>query len=215
MKILFLDVDGVLNIMGPSYYSHSFNNIGNDPIERHLMVRLEFILERVPDLNIVISSSWFEEQLKRKLEKQRFKYLDRIIGVTPRKKSLRGEQILDYLFEFGHDVETYIVIDDEIDDICGDKCSKIPKENVVEIDMNEGLSNGNVIDIITKLNDLNQYDCQEYLASMENIGIFVRKGYRPHVVTGYVTEENNPFKSFKIDNKNLTLHMVRKEDNET
>ena len=212
MKILFLDVDGVLNIMGASYYSHGFNNIGNDPIERHLMVRLEFILERVPDLNIVISSSWFEKQLKRKLDKLRFKYLNCIIGSTPRKKKFRGEQIREYLSDYGHNIETYVVIDDEIDDICGDKCNVIPKENVVEVDMNEGLTNANTLDIITKLNGLEGYDGQEHLASIGNISIFVKKGYRPHVVTGYVTEEDNPFKSFKISNKNLALYMVRKDE---
>jgi len=59
MKIIFLDIDGVLNILSDSYYSMGYDNLGNDPIERHLMVRLEFIMCRVPDARIVISSSWF------------------------------------------------------------------------------------------------------------------------------------------------------------
>jgi len=207
MKILFLDVDGVLNIMGASYNSHSYTNLGNDPIEKHLMVRLEFLLERIPDLYIVISSSWLEPQLKLKLAKYRFKYTDRMIGRTPRGKHTRGEQIADWLHEHT-DISDYIVIDDEIDDICGSKSSAIDITKVVEIDMGEGLSNKNVLDIITKLNNLEQYIYTEHLATDENVKKFIGLGYRPHVII----DKLEKFSSFKIDNKNLLMHMQRKNN---
>ena len=74
MKILFLDVDGVLNIQGTTYNSHGYDAIGNDPIKPHLMRRLETVLERVPDLKIVISS-----RIIRNMDKTIFLFLRNIL----------------------------------------------------------------------------------------------------------------------------------------
>lgn len=208
MKILFLDVDGVLNIQGTTYNSHGYDAIGNDPIEPHLMRRLETVLERVPDLKIVISSAWFESQLKLKLSKQRFKYLDRIIGSTSRLEKYRGLQIKDWLNKHTKlEIEKYLVIDDEVLDICGSRCDVIPLENVIEIDMREGLSDKNAVDIIIKLNNLAQYDYTKRLATLEEIEEFITKGYRPHVNISNISIDNNPYESFRVDNKNLSLHL--------
>lgn len=149
-NIIFLDVDGVLNIMSDSYYTMAWVNYGSDAVDYHLMRRLEYLIEKVPNSYIIISSSWSEGQLKSSLERRRFKYLDRILGRTSRDKKFRGEQINDWLIE--NDWESYIVLEDEIIDVCGEKCNLIPREFVIEVDMNEGLSNKNIERAINILN---------------------------------------------------------------
>ena len=42
----------------------------------------------------------------------------------------------------------FLVIDDEINDICGDTCSNIDKEYVYEIDLNEGMLHKDAINIV-------------------------------------------------------------------
>lgn len=178
-KIIFLDVDGVLNIMSSSYYSHSYLNIGDDPIWLHLMKRLEFILERIPSAKIVISSSWGYKQLINKLNMVRFRYIHRIIDRTPRKHTYRGEQIKDWL-DVNH-ILNYVVIEDEVSHVCGNKCNLIPTDRVIEVDMNQGLSHLNVVDVIIKLNDLKEFDGNEYDLTKSSYDFFYNKGYRVQV----------------------------------
>ena len=131
MKVLCLDIAGVLNMFGESF--RSFKRDSN-PLEDILIRRLEYILENVPNLNVVISSSWRQDELISSLLKYEFKYISRIIGRTPRiiqgdfneetkRYSLfrtnRGEQIQAYLDEAKEQfiIDRYLVIDDEIFDI--------------------------------------------------------------------------------------------------
>ena len=209
MKVIFLDVDGVLNIMSNSYYSCSFLNNGNDPIELHLMKRLEFILERVPDANIVISSAWGYKQLIIKLKMHRFKYIERIIDETPRGHTLRGDQIKEWLDN--NQVSNYVVIEDEISDVCGDKCSTIPINHVVEVDMNEGLSHKNTIDAIMKLNDIKEIEDKTYELTIDLYDYYFNKGYTPQVALPRINDNIDyekmlsKWSKFTLDNKNLYM----------
>ena len=165
MKVIFLDVDGVLNILSDSYNSCAWVNLGHDAVEVHLMKRLEYLIEQA-DANIIISSSWGQKQLTILLKKLRFKYIDRIIGRTHRGEventnvpderliiqqgtgikflSERGDQIQHWLDNTEHSVVSYVVLEDEVSDVCGDRCNTIPKDKVVEVDMREGLSQKNI-----------------------------------------------------------------------
>ena len=214
MKVLFLDVDGVLNIMSETYYSHSYLTLGSDPIEPHLMMRLEYIMERCPDTNIVISSTWYEKQLLQKLTKARFKYLDRIIGRTPRDTQFRGDQIKAWLSD--KDIESYIVLEDEISDVCGDKCSAIPIKNVIEVNSNEGLSHKNTIDSVVELNSLKGYGGTVDKLNIESYKFYYNKGYRAQVsipmkddAVDYDKLLNN-WNTITIDNKNLLMILSKK-----
>ncbi len=157
-KIIFLDIDGVLNIMSETYRSHYH---GTHVIERHLMVRLEQLVKRT-GAKIVISSSWELRSVHHVLKRMRFKYLKNIIGATPRNKDLRGDQIKDWIVQNDY-VGTYVVLEDEIDDVCGDKCKTIPKRLVIEVDIHEGISNKNTLDAIEILNVSRQWLFQRML----------------------------------------------------
>lgn len=157
MKIIFLDIDGVLNMYGAS--SRTFMKPYGQHIEPHLVNRLNYICENVKGLKIVISSSWRNDMqdLKKQLEEQGFKYWNKVVGKTPQayndgtglRREFRGEQIKYWLLDKNLWLNAkYLVIDDEIVDIHGDYCKDIPIEKVYEIDWNEGILHKDAINII-------------------------------------------------------------------
>lgn len=146
MKIIFLDVDGVLNIMSNSY--RTFMKPYGQHIEPHLVQRLNYLMEKT-DARIVVSSSWKADMidLEKQIVEQGFKYWDRVIDITPYgHNGMRGKQIEQWLNEYEHD--EYVVLEDEPTDVCGSMCNVIPKENVIHVDMNEGLTHQNIVDAI-------------------------------------------------------------------
>lgn len=205
-SVIFLDVDGVLNIMSTTYYSCGFTTLGSNPIEPHLMCRLEFILSRVPNAVIVVSSAWTLESLIIKLKKARFKYIDRIIDRTPRDELERGDQILAWIEKHAFR-GNYVVLEDEIDDVCI-RCKSIPRENVIEVDMNEGLSNKNTIDAIVILNEIHKYDDRTYIFNKTNYYKFLRLGYKAHVIIPEPIDYSK-WDKFTVNNKYLTLTMFK------
>jgi len=145
MKLIFLDVDGVLNIMSSSYTTSYFKPDGSVRyIEDHLVQRLNFLIEET-DSYIVISSSWRldMEDLKVQLEKSNFKYWNRVVGQTDYNNKHRGEQIMDFLEPY-NDISHYVVLEDEIIDVHGDKCTAVPLDNIVEVDFKNGLSHQDI-----------------------------------------------------------------------
>lgn len=164
-KIIFLDVDGVLNIMSDSY--RTFMKPYGQHIEPHLISRLNFILKELEkeDFNtsIVISSSWKADMddLKTQMEEQGFAYWNKVIGRTPFGREmnnvegincgLRGLQIKQWLDSQAQEINDYVVIEDEPSDVCGEKCNVIPKEKVIHINMDEGLQHKDCISVLEKL----------------------------------------------------------------
>ena len=146
MNIIFLDVDGVLNMYGSSYIT--FMKPYGQHIEPHLVCRLNYICENVKDLKIVISSSWRSvmEDLEKQIKEQGFKYWDKVIDKTP-DLNFRGEEIKKWI-DINSFNGKYLVLDDETVDICGDYCNIILKENVLQIDGNEGLLHKDVMYVI-------------------------------------------------------------------
>lgn len=137
MNIIFLDIDGVLNMYGSS--CRTFMKPYGQHIEPNLAQRLNYICENVKDLCIVISSSWRSnmEDLEKQMNEQGFKYWDKVIGKTPHIR-FRGHEIQAWINE-NKFKDRYLVIDDEVTDICGDYCNAILKENTLQTDGNEGL----------------------------------------------------------------------------
>lgn len=202
MKILFLDVDGVLNIMSSSYYTYRYGK----KIEDHLVRRLEFILERVPDVYIVVSSSWGMKDTKIELEKHDFKYLNRIIDRTSRTKRYRGEQIYDYIIN-NNNLESICVLEDEPDDICGTRCNLIDESFVVKVDMDNGLSHENCIKAIRILNKINE---SRHSLNVKYTDIsyetYYNKGYRPQVCYN-PKKDKGRWKYIKLDNNDMLMHL--------
>jgi Swiss Army Knife RNA repair-like protein len=128
MNILMLDCDGVLNSKQhflmledqkltnasrlrvlPSEYMTTYTDAKN-------VWCLKYILENVPDLKIVISSSWrnvFELEQFKELFKHYGLDGERIIGKTPRKlSSVRSEEIRMWLDNSDEVITNWIALDD-------------------------------------------------------------------------------------------------------
>ena len=154
MRVVFLDCDGVINIMSPSYNTAYYRPDGSVVwFDAHLVLRLNWLIEKT-DAHIVVSSSWRLDMadLKVQMEANGFKYWDRVIGETPY-FGYRGDEIQEWLDKTEVEVESYVVLEDEIQDVCGEKCMTISEEFVVEVDMRNGLSHQDVIkakDILNK-----------------------------------------------------------------
>lgn len=164
MKIIFLDIDGVLNMYGSS--CRTFMKPYGQHIEPHLVQRLNYIIEKT-NAKIVISSSWRSdmEDLEKQLREQGFKYWTRVIGKTchplvkdenmpyPRNESCylynhRGEQINKWLDDANYKIDKFIIIDDEISDIS----PFVDEKNIIRTDYNEGMLHKDAIKIIESLN---------------------------------------------------------------
>ena len=114
MKIIFLDVDGVLNSQ------YSFKRHGNILYDEYLKNLKKIVLET--KANIVISSTWRKSdilmnELKEYLEKYEIsQYLigktDNYIGINKE----RGDEIRKWINDNKHlNIETFVIIDDDID----------------------------------------------------------------------------------------------------
>ena len=116
MKVIFLDVDGVLNCIHSKSRCGGFVGIDNDKVKR-----LRKIVEAT-SAKIVLSSSWkngWEKRYKedqdelanyldRKLKREGLRIIDK---TTESNSSYRGEGIIHWVGE--HDVDTFIMLDDE------------------------------------------------------------------------------------------------------
>lgn len=75
--------------------------------------------------------------------------LQSLTGVEPQQSGYRGLQIqesMKIIERLYGKTESYVVLEDEIDDVCGSKCNVIPRAYVVKVDMDEGLRHSNAVD---------------------------------------------------------------------
>ena len=85
---IFLDIDGVLNSMEYAFLRmdkyQSSKIWGIDP---YAIERFQYIFEKLPITEIVISSTWRKhyslDELKEVFTEAGFKYSDKIVGYTP------------------------------------------------------------------------------------------------------------------------------------
>lgn len=165
MKVLFLDVDGVLNCTytfqrrNAAYEGQSKSPLTEDDLiwpmghlDEQIIPLLNPIVERT-DCKIVVSSSWrlhsrFTE-LGSWLKIKGFKYPEVIIDKTscmPMMDNCRGEEIKEWLRKHP-EVQQYVIIDDDGEDII-----PVHPNNYIFTNGNEGLTNEKVEAVISILN---------------------------------------------------------------
>ena len=125
MKVLFLDIDGVLN--SSNWYKnrpHKF--LKDNPEESDWECELDpaailvfkKLVHDVPDLQIVISSTWrlnYElSEFKRRFSQMLSIEPSRVIDKTPRLNTIRGLEIQDWLSR-NPQVTKFAIIDDDSD----------------------------------------------------------------------------------------------------
>lgn len=156
MKVLFLDMDGVvnnsigddlvtlpmLNNLGKTCYATLFSGVNINPFCK----LLNWLQEE--DIKIVISSTWRLTMTPELFNRYFRKYFrnyrkDLVVGLTTvnlyPKYMHRGTEIKDYLNKH-NDITEYIVIDDDIDDIV----EVLPQHRVVKINGNTGLTDRDI-----------------------------------------------------------------------
>lgn len=120
MKVVFLDFDGVLNNFKDRNFGEQFSASS--------CRNFNALVKRVPDLKIVISSSWRHnglEYCKSVLEKNGINS-DNVIDRTGKEDGIRGNQIQAWL-DRNQDVTAFAIIDDNSD--MGNLKSKLVKTN--------------------------------------------------------------------------------------
>ncbi len=127
-KIIFLDIDGVLNSCNTFIENKIVKNLYSKCLDRTYMNDLKWLLldidfEKlqllkqivdITDAKIVISSSWKKLRLYPLVEEYLIQKGIPIIGTTKNIKSERGKEIKTYIEE--NMINDFIVIDDEIFD---------------------------------------------------------------------------------------------------
>jgi hypothetical protein len=167
VKIIFLDIDGVLN-------GHVAFGNGYCGIRQENVAELNHLLQEVPDAKIVISSSWrymmpdsmnldgfcnlllshgIDGYDTRLVDKKGVRF-NRIIGYTLHDEKLggrngRGKQILHWLVNnnFNPRFDRHVVLDDMMWDF-----EKHPQLDIILTDPGKGLQRQQVEIAITKLN---------------------------------------------------------------
>ena len=177
LNILFLDIDGVLNYASQTpANSYGGRFINGEEIEPKLVKKFNKVFEEIPNLKIVISSSW-RGNMKRlvwALKFAGFLYVENIIGRTPRAIAVtkkhckgetidlptpyillyerRGQQILKWFLDnpgISKRMNTFIIIDDEKYDISGKMGFNFLDQYFIQTNSNIGLSNTDIQSIIS------------------------------------------------------------------
>jgi hypothetical protein len=144
MKVLFLDFDGVLNIYPNPSKSGSFHKTA--------VINLEFLLSKVTDLKIVVSSSWRTYGLDAVKDILKSNGIDprKVIDVTGHEQSTdekdhRGYQVECWLKRHPN-VKQFAIVDDNTD--------FVPlKHKLVKTNKYIGLTQNNVERLIEVLED--------------------------------------------------------------
>lgn len=157
-KIIFLDIDGVLNsnkyFSSREYYYKEHKKIEytlEDTIKRQLydidMNKLELLLKvvKITTTKIVITSSWRRLSIYPYIKKYLIEVGLPIIGETPYIEGNRGEEIRYYLKN--NKVDSFVILDDEIFKDFNELINNLVKTSFYE----EGLTIDSCNEIIKRL----------------------------------------------------------------
>lgn len=138
MKCCFVDFDGCLNSVGSLIYNNRLKLLGltdvptNQSFDPIACSNLQYILEELPDVQVVVSSNWRKDKnLKALQDIFEINHIlpDRMIGTTPISEDEdRGEEIAAYLKEHP-EVTQFVIIDDQEVNGFADRQVKIDSRN--------------------------------------------------------------------------------------
>ena len=152
MKIIFLDIDYVVNCMSTKERAPS----GVIGVEQRLIAYIKEIVDAT-GAKIVLSSTWRKDwvlnlfngkdwdYLCEEFAKQNLYFFD---YTSIRSDSHRGKEIKEWLENTSYDVSSYVIIDDEMFDI-----KDLHKGHMVQTSFNDGIQLGAVkvaIEILAK-----------------------------------------------------------------
>lgn len=116
MKVIFLDIDGVLNTSRNTANEVRVEENSMDKISREKIALLNTLIEDT-GAKVVISSTWRKLYTQIELEEifKNFGFVGEIIGMTPcSSHGFRGLEIRQW--HYGRkDIENYIILDDDSD----------------------------------------------------------------------------------------------------
>jgi hypothetical protein len=120
MKVLFLDFDGVINP-----HSHRADSA---MFSKAACKNLNLLLKKVPELKIVVSSSWRIHGLSAVKDILKSNGIDvkRVIDITGDEKGIRGNQIKAWL-DRHKKVSNFAILDDDSD--MGELAPRLVKTN--------------------------------------------------------------------------------------
>lgn len=114
MKVVFLDVDGVLNNSNwaMQMYDEGVHVYAENLLDERAVRLLQKLIDAT-DAKIVVSSSWRRDDYAMQCLSDQLKPME-IYDVTPVKNTIRGDEISAWLKKH-KDVEHYIILDDDSD----------------------------------------------------------------------------------------------------
>jgi len=120
MKVVFLDIDGVLNsIRFMQTARESWNVADPKTMIDPEAVKLLNIIAAPDDARIVISSTWRRlwtpAEIARAMAIRGFVYLHKVIGATPRVWGPRAEEIRAWLAKMQRRPAGFVILDDDSD----------------------------------------------------------------------------------------------------
>lgn len=149
MKLIFLDIDGVLN--SEIFFQYRYEHLAQDKMIDQCAVRhLVNLCQMNTNVRIVLSSSWRQgdisltKQLLCRDHEDIIPLLPYIIDETPyRYDRNRGKEIKQWLDHCNINVEKYVILDDDDFDI--------EDENLIKIDPMTGLYGKYMLRLYRKL----------------------------------------------------------------
>ena len=151
MKVIFLDVDGVLN---SDEYFDKIAGLNIQGVESQVDInKIRLLQKAVRDTGakVVLSSSWRNTRMGQELRNLLLSY-GLFTDVTPYMKNQRGKEIKEWLSNKG-EIEDFVILDDEVFDSFGEKLL----EKLIKIsdgngkNFGEGLQEKDVEQIIQRL----------------------------------------------------------------
>ena len=149
-KIVFLDIDGVLNNIGQAVTRDQFWTADSASLDKTSVGILNWICE-CTGASVVISSTWRHSHSDPEWYHEVFRSYDsfdiNVVGVTPNLYTIRGKEIKQYVDD--NQIENYVIIDDDGD--------MLPNQPFVHIPPVTGLTLYEAVRIIDMLKCLPEH----------------------------------------------------------